>query len=263
MNYKTYNDLLPIKKGVDMLRNICLIIAAGFLTVGCSPYSQITQYPQGYMTSSQVQSDQLARKMKLGYENLNQCGDALRASPIGQQITKTMLIMSDSQENKYDLFSSKSKLNEAQKKVLKSFLAEQNKCTKLLTDAASGTPYAIAITKRYSDNDAVYTKLLSGQMTIGEANLARDQIRVKSREEVMAIGKSLDDGFNNSHNAEVTAMERRRVAEIQAAQQQQIINQNQQLINNQIQQNMKPPAPRTPIQTDCYRMGNSVSCTTQ
>lgn len=246
-----------------MKKNKLALIVFSVMASGCSPYNQVSQYPQGYMTSSQVQSDQLSRKMKLGFDNLNQCSKELMATPIGQQATKSILVMSDAQENKYDLFSSKSKLNESQKKLLKSFLAEQNKCTKMLADAASGTPYAIAITKRYSDNDAVYMKLLSGQMTIGEANLARDQIRIKSREEVMAIGKSLDDGFSNAHNAEVASIERRRAAEIQAVQQQQIINQNQQIINNQIMQNMKPSAPRTPIQTDCYRMGNSVSCTTQ
>jgi serine phosphatase RsbU (regulator of sigma subunit) len=85
-----------------------------------------------------------------------------------------------------------------------------------------------------------------------------------------AVAKSLDDSFRQSHNSEIAHDDesRRRLAEAyranqQAQQQQQIINQNQQIINNQIQQNMKPPAPRTPIQTDCYRMGNSVSCTSQ
>jgi hypothetical protein len=226
--------------------------------------------PQGNATAAQAQSNQLSSKMKFGFENSGICYKQLEASEIGEPVTKSILVMSDGQSNKYDLLSSKAKLNDSQKKALKSFLASASNCRKILSDAASGTPYAAPLAKRDAETDLIYTKLLTGQMTVGEANLARDQLRAKSRDEIMALGKSLDAQFNNSHNSEVAQDDenRRRLAEAyranqQAQQQQQIINQNQQLINNQIQQNMKPPAPRTPVQTDCYRIGNSVSCTTQ
>jgi len=226
--------------------------------------------PQGNATAAQSQSNQLSSKMKAGFEGTSQCSKESVNSPVGQQVTKSILVMSDEQENKYSLFSSKAKLNEQQKKYLTEFLVAQTKCRKIMQDAASGTPYAAAFTKIYSDSDSVAVKLLSGQLSIGEANLAREQLRVKRNEELAAIDKSLDSQFKNSHNSEVAQDDenRRRLAEAyranqQAQQQQQIINQNQQIINNQIQQNNKPPAPRTPIQTDCYRMGNSVSCTSQ
>lgn len=224
----------------------------------------------GYSTTAESQSDQLSKKMKFGFENSGICYKQLEASEIGEPVTKSILIMSDGQPNKYDLLSSKAKLNDSQKKALKSFLASASNCRKILTDSASGTPYAASLAKKDAETDSIYTKLLTGQMTVGEANLARDQLRVKSRDEMMAIGKSLDAQFRNSYNSEVAQDDenRRRLAEAyranqQAQQQQQIINQNQQLINKQMQQNMKPPAPRTPVQTNCMSFGSGmINCTT-
>jgi hypothetical protein len=225
---------------------------------------------QGFASNAEAQSNQIASKMKAGFEATSQCTKESVSSPVGQQITSSILVMSDEQANKYDLFSSKARLNDQQKKNLKEFLVAQNKCRKIMQDAASGTPYAAAFTKIYSDSDMVFTKLLTGQISIGEANLTREQLRGKRNEELAAVAKSLDAQFKNSHNSEVAQDDenRRRLAEAyranqQAQQQQQVINQNQQLINNQTLQNMKPPAPRTPIQTNCYSLGNSVSCTTQ
>lgn len=224
--------------------------------------------PQGNMSAAQVQSNQLSSKLKAGFEGYSQCSKESVNSPVGQQVTKSILVMSDEQENKFSLFSSKAKLNEQQKKYLTEFLVAQTKCRKIMQDSASGTPYAVAFTKIYSDSDSVAVKLLSGQLSIGEANLAREQLRVKRNEELAAVEKTLDSQFKNSHNSEVAQDDenRRRLVEAyranqQAQQQQQIINQNQQLINSQIQQNMKPAAPRTPVQTNCMNFGaGMISC---
>ena len=224
---------------------------------------------QGFASNAEAQSNQLTNKLKAGFEATGQCSKETVNSPIGQQVTKSILVMSDEQENKYDLFSSKVRLNEQQKKSLKEFLVAQNKCRKIMQDAAMGTPYAGAFTKIYSDSDMVYMKLLTGQLSVGEANLAREQLRGKRNEELAAVAKSLDSQFKNSHNSEVAQDDenRRRLAEAyranqQAQQQQQIINQNQQLINSQIQQNNKPPAPRAPVQTNCMNFGaGMISCT--
>lgn len=224
----------------------------------------------GYSTTAESQSDQLSKKMKFGFENSGICYKQLEASEIGESVTKSILVMSDGQPNKYDLLSSKAKLNDSQKKALKSFLASASNCRKILTESASGTPYAASLAKKDAETDSIYTKLLTGQMTVGEANLARDQLRIRSRDEMMAIGKTLDAQFKNSYNSEVAQDDenRRRLAEAyranqQAQQQQQIINQNQQLINKQIQQNMKPPVPRAPVQTNCMSFGSGmINCTT-
>lgn len=224
---------------------------------------------QGYATAAEEQNSQLADKMKVGFEKNRQCNKELLDSPLGQEVTKSILVMADDQPNKYDLFASKAKLNDAQRKSLKSYLLENEKCNKIMLDVAAGTPYGLPLAKRYSERNIVFTKLLSGQMTIGEANLAREQLYIKSREEMTAVGKSIDEGFKNSHNAEVAAdaESKRRLENAirenqRAQQQQQIINQNQQIINNQIQQNRVNSAPRTPITTDCTKMGNTVNCTT-
>ena len=246
------------------MKRTLIAITTLLLIGGCVPLNQGYQRQQTYTTSAESQSTQLAGKMKFGFDNSGQCYKDLAASPIGEPVAKSILIMSDEQPNKYDLLTSKSKLNDSQKKSLKTFLTAATKCRQILADSASGTAYATPIAKRDTESDAIYAKLLTGQMTVGEANTARDQLRIKFREELAAIGKSLDAGFKSSHNAEVAAAERRRAAEIQAAQQQQIINQNQQVINNQIIKSMQPqpPAPvPLPVNTNCTRFGNSINCT--
>lgn len=226
--------------------------------------------PQGNVTNAQAQSDQLTKKLDTAFSSWKKCNEELAQSPSGQQVTKAMLVLSMDQANKYDLYSSKSKLNEQQRKLLSGFLADQSKCRKILSDGVSGTPYASILAKRYSELDSVYVQLLSGKISIGEANLSREQVFIKSNQELAQADKSLGDSFKASHEAEISKDNeaRSRLADAyraneQANQQQQIINQQNYLIQQQImRQNMPKPAP-APIQTNCYRIGNSVSCTTQ
>lgn len=239
-----------------------ILFSAGLLLIaaGCAQINRPTQYPQGYMTSAQAQSDQLKRKMAFGYQGNAECNKELRESIIGEQVAKSILIISEDQPNKYDLFSSKSKLNEAQKKTLKTYLTEGEKCRKILLESSSGTPFSTQIIKRNSELDSIYVKLLSNQITVGEANLAREKLRIRNQEEMAAIDKSVGDSFQNSHNAEVANAERKRAEEVRAYQQQQLINQNQQIITNQIIRDMQPKVAPT-VNTNCTRIGNSVNCT--
>lgn len=225
---------------------------------------------EGYATTAGENSSKLEMRMQSGYEKSSKCMKELLDSPNGKEVTKSLLVMSAGQENKYDLYSSKSRLSEAQKKLLKPFLMEQAKCNHFLSDAASSTPYAVLIAKRNSAGDVIYTKLLSGQITIGEANLAVDQQSFKIKEEAASVRKSVQDGFKNSQNAEIAedAESKRRLANSirenqQLQQSQQLINQNQQMINNQMQQNIKPAIPRAPVQTNCTSYGaGTINCTT-
>lgn len=106
------------------------------------------------------------------------CGKRNRETPNGKIVESSILIFSETQPNKFDLLSSKARLNESQKKVLKQFLAETASCRNIRLEGYKGTAYLSIMQKDYGSKDIIYGKLIAGQLTIGDANTALKQINL-------------------------------------------------------------------------------------
>ncbi|BDT74878.1 hypothetical protein PKF022_05430 [Polynucleobacter sp. KF022] len=145
--------------------------------------------PQQNYSSNVVggQSANTQNQMTLANKAYSDCGKQNRETPSGKIVTSSILVSSDAQPNKLELLSSKSKLNESQKKAFKQFLSDTNRCRNMRLDDLKGTPYLSLVQKDFASKDVIYGKLLSGQMAIGDANAALKQINIKTGDDMRAV----------------------------------------------------------------------------
>lgn len=245
-------------KKISIVLTVFSVFAAG-----CAQPPNYFAHQNVYTTQASIEKERQNRLARSGQEAGDACTAKAKESPSYQVVEKN-IFPEENNPNKYSLLSSKAKLNEAQKKALKEYLALVTPCRKIYTDAAQGLPFAAPMENANSKFDLIYAKLLSGQLSIGEANEQRNQARQVMKSELSTIQANVNQNLEASHNAEIQNAQQRRAAEIQAAQQQQLINQQQMKNQQEIWNKATPkpvPAPKQ-VNTNCMNLGaGMISCT--
>lgn len=178
-------------------------VILGLSLFGCAGVQNQAQYQPPPQTQAQSQASQISSQIQSGNAASANCNKANLASPAGQIVTKSILVMSEDQPNKFDLLSSKAKLTEAQKTAFKKFLSDSAECRKKRLDGLAGTSSQSIQMKVNSDKDMVYTKLLTGQMTVGDANMALKQINMQASDAFKAADAARNKTLQNQSNAEI------------------------------------------------------------
>jgi hypothetical protein len=154
-----------------------------------------------------------------------------------------------------EMLSDKSRPNDAEKEALRIYSATRSQCIALgVAYRRANIPSNVALAfDRGSDRGTVLiSKLYAGDITYGEFNTGRMEIQSQIR---------LDVAESDRQNAQAAAMDddRRRAAAGMALQNMQ----NQQLILQQQQQQQQLMLQQNrPRNTNCYRMGSQMNCTT-
>ena len=172
------------------------------MLIACAPIQQ-QSYQAPAQTQAQIQTSQIQSRIRSGNAASAECNKAARATPAGEIVVKNILVTDEAQPNKFDLLSSKARLNEAQKKALKEFLAAISACRQKRLDGLAGTPSQSIQSKANADKDLVYTKLLTGQMTVGDANLAIKQINMQVNDAFKAASDAHNKQLQAQSNAEI------------------------------------------------------------
>lgn len=240
-------------------------ICVAILMTGC-----VSNYhSQNQMPPTQATRNNTVVAVNSAISRLNICTDNLRetkptfggdtrdfsASKSVLIVDKEVLYYKEDDPIKIALLSSKAKLTKAQGTALFEYIQVNQKCRNIIkTELANYPSLLISFENFYSATDMIYAKLISQEWTVGEANRQRAMLVTKAKTEFTNASSSMDATFNAQINAE-----------IQAAQQQQIINQQRMKMQQDIWKNaLSPvvPTPTSPVQTNCSRIGNSINCTT-
>jgi len=167
-----------------MKKLLGLLLFSTSMLVGCNqmrPQQTYTPSPAAPLPESRADIIRKANQAAADCDKQN------RESQNGQIVTSDILVMTDAQQNKYDLLASKARLNEKQKKALKQLLAESNRCRNMRLEANRGTAYYALYEKDNATKDIIYGKLLGGQMTVGDANTALKENVLKITAEFKAL----------------------------------------------------------------------------
>ena len=232
-------------------------LATTLVLTGCQNMGQPRQ------TQAQITSDAIWQRISTGMRESTQCADQAKSTPSGQKVGNEVLFLGTDDPKRFELSGSKAKLNKAQKSALNQYLADATKCRKYGLDSTSGLPQQTVLVTYYSKMDQIYAGLLSGEMTIGEANKKKMSAFADLQSGMNSANSEMQQNLNNAHNQEISQRQRNAAMLLNYMQGQQVINQNQQLINqnqqaitNQQLQNNKP------LNTNCTKYGNQVNCTT-
>lgn len=198
---------------------------------------------------------------------LTKCADSLRnptenpsSAAAFKVIDTEVFYRQEDSPNKIALMTSEKKINKKQAALLLEGLQSFQKCRLGIKEGLSMYPTLLSpFENYYGEMDVVYSKLISGQITIGEANRQQSQLALKSKNEFTSNSNALAARYNADSNREIQTIQAAEQAKQAADMQRRAIAaqylMNQQNINAVQQMNNKP------VTTNCNKFGNQVNCT--
>jgi len=233
------------------MKILLLSLVCVLTMIGCAQ----RQYQAPQNTYAQDQSARLRDASNEWSNSVQACLVKNKANPSVELVYSEVLYQNDNSPNKVALMSSAVKITEKQKKAVLEYLALNQPCRAIDAQYKYSLPTIVAIKSAYfGDMDIIYARLLSREITIGQANREKASRGSKLMADTTAASQDIDNKLNAQHSQEVQS------AQADAAQRRAIAAQylmNMQNINAQQQMNNKP------INTTCNRFGNQVNCTTQ
>jgi len=192
----------------------------------------------GCAAPTQAQRDQNAfiARGKKGVADSNECMVRINSSVAGWVVLNEVLFVDDASKNKFELMTAKNKLNPAQAQALKEYISAAVECRAVRLQALSGSPLYGALSQYFDTLDSIYLQLLQGEMTIGEANIAKDKALKKTRISLQNAGSEMKKAVDSQSQQE---LEQRQ--------------QSAQRLMNYLQSH------RT-VNTNCTAIGNSIDC---
>lgn len=250
-------------KELFVVLGICLLTLAGCATRG------------NQTSATEVRRDIAMVNIRNGSERVIKCQDDLRKESAGKGekidpavivaiklVDSQVLYYADSSPNKVELMSSTAKITPAQKQALLTYLAANQKCRQIARTEFSQYPSFLSVYNNYyGDTDVLFAKLISREITIGEANRQKSALLAKAQSDGNQASEKLANQFNAALNQEAQAAQadaaQRRAIAAQYLMNQQNINAQQQMnTQNQINNNRF-------LNTTCNRLGDQVNCITQ
>lgn len=164
---------------MNSISKISLLLIAAVL-VGCANHNSSSSGGKYVSRSDQIWNQNI-EKISISNENAKNCYLSNRNTPEGKIVYGQIIVEGANATNKYDLLSSKAKLNSSQKSALKKYLVDQNSCRQQRLSDLNGYPHADSYQKSFVQADKVFAGLLNGSLTIGQANEQIEQIRAERK----------------------------------------------------------------------------------
>ena len=244
-----------------------IAIASVFAMIILSGCETMPKQYEPQKSQAQLENERIRFTLTNAQASFKTCQDEIKKSDLLLKIYQDILLENDESPNKYTLLANKNKPNNEQIESLKESMPTITKCRPMLTKGYQSTPFITPTLKFYNVLDAIYIKLIKGEMTIGDANEEIVKADGQRKLDWANTGFELDARFRAMHESEMQGRRQEAAAMLPYLMQQQQIQQMQQnqymLQQQQIQNSiLQKPVIRTPIQTQCYRDGNYVNCTT-
>lgn len=228
---------------------VIAISSVGILITGCQSYQP---------TGAEVKATKMQSVDSQVKSAQSSCMSKLNAEPTVILTNQEILINDLNAPNKFELLTNKNKISDKQKVILSRAITLLQNCNTVAVDGYRDIPILrVTYQTHYSSLDVIYKKLLTREVTIGDANQMKLDAMTKFHQDLVSANKIISDEYKADYNNEIAARDRDRQARIAAysafVQQQQ----TQQLIN---QQNQNAIRNSMPTQTNCYKSGNNISC---
>jgi len=147
------------------IRTRLLTLIGAFILVGC----QSTKGPE--QGGAEGRSDR--QKFVDADRVASECSATSFATPSGKIVSQQIIFINRDGAANDQLMTSTSRLTGPQKLALREYLAENLKCRETFFAGLDGTTYYAAFARYFNTMDDVYVKLLTDQITIGQANAAK------------------------------------------------------------------------------------------
>ena len=210
-------------------------------------------------TNAQMQFNQYNKLINEAKSNLDNCMQNASNASHSQKIFQKVMVWDSNPPNKLELLSSSEKLSNDLKNDFISTVNDLNLCRGNFAKELSifNSEFSQIVTNSQNKIDEINVELLQKKITIGEFNRKYSIIKEHTNMEGDRAYKNLTSELENRHYQEVNNRQRSSQQAYDNYLRQEILRQQQEAINQQSLRNSQP------INTNCYRSGNYVNCTTR
>jgi len=243
-----------------MMSKLIAIIVFCLSLVGCETMQQQHQKSQATLENERITSS--LRSADASYKV---CQDEAKKSELYIKVYEQIFFETDESPNKYSMLTNKNKPTNEQLDLLKEAVPIITKCRARLIDGYRGTPFLTLTLKYFNAVDAMYIKLIKGEMTIGDANEERVKAVGQRRLDWSNTASELDTRLRAMHESEMQGRRQAAAAMLPYLMQHQQNQQFQQQMLYQQQQNImnNRPVMTSPTTTNCTTYGNQTNCTSR
>ncbi len=243
------------------MHKILAIAVCCLSLVGCETMQQQPQKSQ-----AQMERDRIIESVKNGGISFNTCQQEVRKSELYRKVYEEIFFENDESSNKFSMLANKNKPTNEQLEMLKDAIPIITKCRTPTIEANRNTPFITTTLKYFNAVDAMYIKLIRGEMTIGDANEERVKATAQRRIDWENASNELDTRLRAMHESEMQGRRQAAAAMLPYLMQQQQNQQfQQQLFYQQQMQNIisNRPVMTSPTTTNCTTYGNQTNCTSR
>jgi hypothetical protein len=214
------------------------VVLSGSALLGCAQTNTVRGPVDSYNAAA-----------KLG----NSCSDRVRKSEIGRFVHENIMYLdSEDTVTTVRLMSSRELLSDDQSKMFLSYLSLSVECRNITRNFEGATQLRSTVDRYFGELDLAYARMVAREISIGEANRLRKDAQMRASASLADFDAGVQRQFSEAMAAEEA--NRRAVAT------QYLLNQMQKpAYQLPIPQNTYKP----PVQTNCTRVGDNLSCTTR
>lgn len=243
------------------MKKLLAIIACSLSLVGCETMQQQPQKSQATQ-----ENERITAFLRTADARYKMCQDEAKKSDLYIKVYEQIFFETDESPNKYAMLANKNKPTNEQLELLKEAMLVITKCRTPLIDGYATTPFLTPTLKYFNAVDAMYIKLIKGEMTIGDANEERVKAVGQRKLDWANTASELDSRLRAMHESEMQGRRQAAAAMLPYLMQQQQNQQfQQQMLYQQQMQNIynNRPVLTSPTTTNCTTYGNQTNCTSR
>ncbi len=126
----------------------------------------------------------------------SRCNNEVNQSEVGKRIFSELLYNSDIGREHTHIETSTQYLNDSQVELLKEFREKNKECRSLRLQASKVYEYRVQLSIFYTEMDALFDDMQNKRISIGQANVKANEIRVRYQAEIRKIyerSKEIDE----------------------------------------------------------------------
>jgi hypothetical protein len=218
----------------------------------------------GCATEAQRESNSMQQIINETKSSNDSCKQQMNQNPSVQIIFEKVVVqaMGDGYAiNRFELLRKEEYLTPELQNHLVVFLTQQDKCSQIFLNGVSR--YNLKVYQKYVDafasEDVLYQQLIKKEINIGNFNSKRIELRRQTMQELSKIVENINTELQSRHNAESQDNAQRWQESYQRELDRQSRERAARNLNPQPYKTILPPV----YNTNCYRIGNNLNCTTQ
>jgi hypothetical protein len=241
------------------MRKFVVIASAVMLMSGCE-----TTEPK--KSQAQYEQERISSQLASTNEATKNCIEEAKKDVNIKRFYEEMMYENDTSPNKFALITTKDKPTKEQLEVMKLAIPQISKCRQSMISMLGGSPFQVVTLKYQNATDAIYIKLLKGEMSIGDANEEKAKAAAQQKTDWSSTWDEINNRLRALHNSEMEGRRQAAAAMVPLLMQQQQNQQMQQqmMYQQQMQYIMNNrPVLTSPTTTNCTTYGNQTNCTSR